>query len=369
MPYISKTLKGTKVRVVQAPSADQMALLVDVDLHEGDSRGNALRVRDRTGWPVRGGFVLYELCSHGDPDGGATPSQYHGEPHFWNATPRGLWVDATPRPSSTTAQEVVLVESPQAAVPPPCYASCASAPPPLVIHAVEGLCNRLRATLSYRQVAHAEGRQLVIVWRQDDFCPGDFTDCFLRIPGVQFVRTPPSNLPHDGVELAVDTHPAIKNTPAEAHGYAALEPTDALRTAIAAQIAVCGGRYLSLHVRRTDLHTALPVALHTRDSDFDAFADSRPEGACIYVATDNAQSQRRYLERYGDACKVHARIQPTAALRQTPLHEAVVDMFVCAAATDGFFGSHGSSFSDAIRFLRAVRHGHVHGCAPAATAE
>ena len=49
---------------------------------------------------------------------------------------------------------------------------------------------------------------------------------------------------------------------------------------------------------------------------------------------------------------MHMHIQASGSLRQTGLQEAVIDLFVCAAATDGFMGSNGSS---APRFLSRPR--------------
>lgn len=342
MPYIQKELGGTRVRAVGALSAEHAALLAGLSLTAGDARGNAVRVRDRAGWPVLGGFVLHERA-----DG----SGYLGMPHHWNATPRGLWVDATPRLNGNDL--LVLVASAKTSAPPPPFEALAASP--LVIVAVEGLCNRLRAVLSYRQVAHAQGRPLHVVWRRDEFCNGDFLDHFLPLPGVKFLKQPPRDRSPSSLSVAVDTHASIKNTPAEAHGYAALHPTDAVRAAIAAQLEACGPRFVAMHVRRTDLHTALPASEHTRDGEFEAFADARPTGCNIYVATDNAPSQRHFCERYGGAARVQKPIEPSGSLRQTALREAVVDLFTCAAAPDGFKGSHGSSFSDAIRCLRRVQ--------------
>jgi hypothetical protein len=113
-----------------------------------------------------------------------------------------------------------------------------------------------------------------------------------------------------------------------------------------------------VHVRRTDLFTALPVEKHTRDAEFERFVDERmlaSDKCNIFVAADNAESQTKLSERCGSRGRVHKTIRPSGALRQTALRDAVVDLFVCAAATDGFMGSHGSSFSDAIRSLRVMQ--------------
>ena len=79
----------------------------------------------------------------------------------------------------------------------------------------------------------------------------------------------------------------------------------------------------------------------------------------MYLATDSGETHARFARK----CGARVRCKPprrTAALRQTSLLEAAADLLVCACS-DAFIGSHGSSFSDAIAFLRKM-----HGRASAA---
>ena len=69
---------------------------------------------------------------------------------------------------------------------------------PMIICTDHGLCNRLRAVLSYRQVAQAEGRELIVVWRSDAQCNGYFLDCFAPL-----VHLEPSTLPIEPTTLSV----------------------------------------------------------------------------------------------------------------------------------------------------------------------
>ena len=55
---------------------------------------------------------------------------------------------------------------------------------PMVIQVGEGLCNRLRAILSYRVVALEQGRPLLVAWAEDDYCNGRFEDLFEPLPGA-----------------------------------------------------------------------------------------------------------------------------------------------------------------------------------------
>lgn len=61
-------------------------------LIDGETRANAIKVRRELGWQIVAGYALLELaqgCSRSDP---ITQAFYHGEPHWWNVTPKGLWV-------------------------------------------------------------------------------------------------------------------------------------------------------------------------------------------------------------------------------------------------------------------------------------
>ena len=93
----------------------------------------------------------------------------------------------------------------------------------------------------------------------------------------------------------------------------------------------------------------------------------------IFVATDNAETQERLRERFGERVQamkpiVHA----SGALRHTPLTDAVVELFTCVAARV-FKGSYASSFSDTIHHVREVtgtRHaGDEHSIAKASEEE
>ena len=129
-----------------------------------------------------------------------------------------------------------------------------------------------------------------------------------------------------------------------------------LRVEVENVIEHCGPRFIALHIRRTD-HHAYEIGEHTPDEAFERFADSFPDHF-IYLATDNAATQRRFRERYRERLRLYDLIDPTlcwrTTLRLTPLRAAVIDLFVCAAA-EAFKGSSYSSFSDTIKHLRTNR--------------
>lgn len=118
-----------------------------------------------------------------------------------------------------------------------------------------------------------------------------------------------------------------------------------------------------------------------RQAEFYAFVDSQPVAWPIFLATDNRPSQDRFLQRYGERMRGlkpisranaasfhseppeshHARLaaqDPSFACddvhRQTPLSDAVTEIFTCVRAA-AFCGSYYSSFSDTIMRLRIAR--------------
>ena len=178
------------------------------------------------------------------------------------------------------------------------------------------------------------------------------------------------------------THPRIAGTAEEERMYLRLKPVPAIGREIDQTIARCGGAgaFAAVHMRRTDF-----VALfeqgepRTADSSFISFVDSRlaPIGGdggdgsdgsrvcrSVFVATDNAATQRKMEGRFGKRFRSTRPIgpppltaSPTDPVRHTAVADAVVDLFVCVESSS-FMGTLGSSFSDTIWLLRRARGQH-----------
>mmetsp|Transcript_27742 Transcript_27742/g.84676 ORF Transcript_27742/g.84676 Transcript_27742/m.84676 type:complete len:286 (+) Transcript_27742:161-1018(+) len=247
------------------------------------------------------------------------------------------------------------------------------------ICAEAGLCNKLRSVLSYRLVAQQRGRRLVVLWRRGPFCDAEFSDLFEPLSGVTFIsdaadlaQTSQSALEREGGPSAAsvyDSHPQIKYTDAETEMYRALVPLPSLREAVVGVVGSFNGPFVAVHMRRTD-HSMM-FGDRTPDSAFCTFLD-RHTPLPIFLATDNADTQRALLRRYPDRIRVVAPIQPSplsdpvgeefeaadvcsaGASRHTSIQYAVVDLFTCVEATH-FMGTYLSSFSDTIYLIRRMR--------------
>ena len=234
-----------------------------------------------------------------------------------------------------------------------------------VLHcSTAGLCNRLRAVLSHRLAALELGCLLTVLWVPSQQCPGNFTDVFEALSGVQFVAhaTAPIVSNEEAVHIESNNyHESVRGHRARMElCWAALALVPQLCQEVDENVLACTGDFVALHVRRTDhqtLYEPLVVAMQCQvsDTDFQRYCNAHPE-LQIFLATDCEDTQRRFLAANPARCHVgkHSiRAHVGSSLRQTSLRASAVDLFTCAEATI-FKGSPFSSFSDAICHLRKV---------------
>jgi hypothetical protein len=206
-----------------------------------------------------------------------------------------------------------------------------------------GLCNRIRVLLSWLKKARADGQQLVVYWPITVHCNGSFIRCFESIPGVHVLQREPEpgrRLDYRGWDAC---------GPLE---ISALRPSQTIKERIELIRATLGSEYDAVHIRRTDL-PAERDGNYIPDSEFEQFIADAAD-APVYLATDNAATQRHFLETFSPA-KIRIATKITdrdGSLRQTPLDIAVIDLFMCAGATY-FKGTVGSSFTEMIETMRS----------------
>ena len=221
----------------------------------------------------------------------------------------------------------------------------------LIIMPEGGLCNMLRVVFSWYAKAKKENRELIVCWVVSDACPGFFLDYFEQVPGIRFIKGyhPCATYDYQGCEVLKEfNHPSI---------YVPLIPKQHIQDKINFNITVLssnGSSFIAIHARRTDhIKDAIANNKFTSDADFFNFIDKQPQDSNIYIATDNVATQEIYKSRYGSRIKVMKWITPQRKLRQTPLEDAIVDIFTCIGA-NAFMGSGWSSFSDLINDLRMI---------------
>ncbi len=217
------------------------------------------------------------------------------------------------------------------------------------LRAVGGMANRLQAILSHR----AAYGPLLVTWDLEEpaLAGARFSDLFEPLDGVEFREhgTAPESChvcpdaPSDWVMGYRDLKPVLS----------IVREIEAIRPDV---------EYDAVHVRRSSGFVENVETLGvsaTTDAEFDAWIVNR--GGPLYVATDNAETQREYLYRWQQDVIVYRRIT-TGTERQglgnhaihTSVADAVVDLYVCAGA-ERFMGTRGSSFTDTINRLRSLR--------------
>lgn len=218
----------------------------------------------------------------------------------------------------------------------------------MILRPIGGLCNRLRALLSWP-------RPVTIAWSVDaDVAWSHFLDVFEPIPGISFA-------PASGWDVeSWSPYPAAPLSWWRS-AYRELVPTGPILRHTRALIGTAA--YDAIHVRRLD-HLSNPGNIRdgvSFDEDrFEYFV--RTSHRPIYIAADNFVTQQKYLRLANDRGFVGARVavesREKAAhddhRRYTDLHDAVLDLWVCSSAVT-FVGSPGSSFSDTINVLRSIQ--------------
>jgi hypothetical protein len=222
----------------------------------------------------------------------------------------------------------------------------------MILQVHGGLCNRLRAVLSRIEPG------LRVVWPADwEIAGARWDDVFEPLDGVEMLDAVPAGQKPD----LVSYEPAL--VPWQGR-LVLLKPGPVIAKRIAKNRELLGEEYAAIHVRRTDLASHAPPGHrdHTPDAFFADFLDELPKGMPVFLATDNAQSQRKWmthLAAYRRPMRV-ARVlehgkegDGREAGRHTPLADAVVDLFVCAFASK-FAGTDASSFSHTVRYLASA---------------
>jgi hypothetical protein len=218
----------------------------------------------------------------------------------------------------------------------------------MILRPLGGIGNRLRAMMSRLEPG------LVVQWPIDwELAFGKWEDVFEPIDGVTIVNVVRKS--NDSFDEPCDLETCDPAPGDWGHRYDMLCPVYDVAHRIHD---LCRGRsFDAMHIRRTDHRHVVPAGAGTWDHEFQRFiTEARSK---IYLATDNAETQDRYLEypnlfvnkRIGTGAALAARGDHT---RHTSLADSVVDLFACAEA-NRFMGTRYSSFTHTIEILRGLR--------------
>jgi hypothetical protein len=210
----------------------------------------------------------------------------------------------------------------------------------MILHAVGGLCNRLRAILGHLQ-AHGP---IEVRWDTDDPAISfeHFYKVFERVDGLTFTK----NSPTWDVEAWAPPVGVKCN-------WSLLRPDKAVLDRVAELRAQIGAPYAAMHIRRTDHRVhAERFGVYTDDDEF-------REWAChfehLYLATDNGETQRLFPRATVNRSFTNpAHQHENDRAKAGSLADAVVDLYMCVYA-EHFKGSGYSTFSETIQEMRAPR--------------
>jgi hypothetical protein len=210
----------------------------------------------------------------------------------------------------------------------------------MIIQVYGGLCNRLRVIFSYLCVLD----NFIIIWESDQECNGYYLDYFEQIPNITF-----QNKLLDGQSLDIITNQVYLKMEYDVFSGIMSEKMILLSHVKQEVSNRIYGDYTAVHVRRTDINVIVTKnKSFIPNSSFIEFINQHD--LPVYLATDNYDTQKQFISVFDQKmfCK---KIIPNNDLRQTPLIDAIIDMFVCVNAKY-FMGTKSSSLSEIIHSLR-----------------
>ena len=203
-----------------------------------------------------------------------------------------------------------------------------------------GLCNRLRVVFSYLDFAQQQNIPLNVYWKVDWACPGNFLDVFDPVENLLFLENKPTIVTYEGCYPKVTMNKYL---------YKNLKPNNNILNRLS--IFSNYNNYNAIHIRRTDHITLAKKKLQfTSEEIFKNFIEQSNKK--VYLACDDINTQKQFLDKYPEKIFVNKIIQSTKNIRQTSLRDAVIDLFMCVKS-DQFIGTAYSSYSDLIKLLRS----------------
>ncbi|MEM1038853.1 MAG: hypothetical protein AAGI12_05230 [Pseudomonadota bacterium] len=239
-----------------------------------------------------------------------------------------------------------------------------------LVWAEQGLANRLRTILTYLHLAEKAQAPLYCCWEADEHCPGLFQDYFepLYRPIFGQAHWDHHMTLRDVISFRGQGYPTDI---AEAHGvnlsdaqHTALYEKLVLKPELRSQIdafadSVDIGSCIGLHIRRTD-HVKDAVSQTGGYADDNQFMTqiealiAQDVQARFFLATDNAETQQTFQDRFGERLVIYSSVPRSDALRKTSLRHAIFDVYLLSKC-QRIFGSTYSSYSQLAHHLSGGR--------------
>ena len=224
----------------------------------------------------------------------------------------------------------------------------------IVIKPKAGLCNRLRFLFSYIYKMKKENtfnnKSLVIIWKIDVLCNGFLWDIIEPIPNCIALKNNDKKIKINSSSCGPIELYKNENYLENLH----FKPRNHILNNIINIIKMLNNKYIAVHIRRSDLSSHLKHLnkshLETKDEEYIDFLNKNSDYD-IFIATDNIDTQNKFLNLYPTRIKYINKINDNKNHRKTSLDVALIDIFVCSFSNK-FKGTYYSSFSSFIELMR-----------------
>ncbi len=217
------------------------------------------------------------------------------------------------------------------------------------LYSHSGLCNRLRLLAEYKYLSDIRNKKIEMFWVKSVQCNALFKDLFQPIPNINFTYLKQSRKSIRPPDTATKLKLFLYDDKIKQKNHLIFKPVDSIMETIESTKNRIGEDYIACHIRRTDIITIQKKynVKPPTDEEFEDFIESYPDHK-FYLATDNKQTQDKFIEKFGD--RIYYSSIPSGngstrnPKRTTPIQEAVADLFLCIDSVD-FCGTDCSSFS------------------------
>ena len=221
------------------------------------------------------------------------------------------------------------------------------------IEVIYGLCNRLQTIIGF----YTFNSKLKILWKENEECPGNFTEYFKDIKGIEFILKSEKKLkkfykfnPEDfKVDKKVFKKIFIKN-------HTLIKPIDSIQEKIEKANLK---DYIGIHIRRTDFLPHVkkfhPDLVKQIDDKYfykiiRNILKQNPSQK-IFLATDNKKTQITFYNLFPRNIKFFQIINDSNKRRQTALENTIIDIFSLISCKE-FYGTKRSSLTDFVENYR-----------------
>lgn len=205
-----------------------------------------------------------------------------------------------------------------------------------------GLCNRLRVIFSYLE----KFKTVTVYWENnEEICMNHFLDVFKPYHSINFIYEKPEKYDYYG------DYGKIKNL----NYLTKLIPHDSIKDKIYSYLEKLGKNFDSCHIRRTD-HISMQLATKTFINDDMYIQFIKNSKNKVFLATDNPETQKKFIDIFGDKVIINSEIVENNLLRKSTLENAYIDLVLCSLGFRFQGSSDWSTFTKTIKIFKKINY-------------